>query len=142
MIGAEPLCSVLRTELLSAAKSAAPMLGMCCAIEYLTRKYSDASSTSAKYVGVGISCFQSEQRGRRWDTPPRTRPSLISSRRPSTRCTTPAPPGRTAAISSPPPPDGTMLLASGYGNNPNTGSGLGFVKVSLADGRRWNLLAG
>ena len=35
-----------------------------------------------------------------------------------------------------------MLLASGYGNNPNTGSGLGYVKVSLADGRRWNLLAG
>ena len=36
-----------------------------------------------------------------------------------------------------------MLLASGYGSNPNTGSGLGYVvKVSLADGRRWNLLAG
>jgi len=39
-------------------------------------------------------------------------------------------------------PDGTMLLASGYGNNPNTGTGLGYVKVSLADGRHWDLLAG
>ena len=39
-------------------------------------------------------------------------------------------------------PDGTMLLASGYGNNPNTGSGLGYVKVSLADGRHWDLLSG
>lgn len=39
-------------------------------------------------------------------------------------------------------PDGTMLLASGYGNNPNTASGLGYVKVSLADGRHWDLLSG
>ena len=39
-------------------------------------------------------------------------------------------------------PDGTMLLASGYGNNPNTKSGLGYVKVSLADGRHWDLMAG
>lgn len=39
-------------------------------------------------------------------------------------------------------PDGSMLLASGYGNNPNTASGLGYVKVSLADGRHWDLLAG
>jgi hypothetical protein len=38
--------------------------------------------------------------------------------------------------------DGTLLLASGYGNNPNTGTGLGYVKVSLADGRHWDLLAG
>ena len=35
-----------------------------------------------------------------------------------------------------------MLLAAGYGNNPNTGSGLGYVKVSLADGRHWDLLSG
>lgn len=39
-------------------------------------------------------------------------------------------------------PDGTMLLASGYGNNPNTGTALGYVKVSLADGRHWDLLSG
>ena len=26
-------------------------------------------------------------------------------------------------------PDGSLLLASGYGNNPNTKSGLGYVKV-------------
>jgi hypothetical protein len=39
-------------------------------------------------------------------------------------------------------PDGTLLLASGYGNNPNTGTGLGYVKVSLADGRHWDLMAG
>jgi hypothetical protein len=39
-------------------------------------------------------------------------------------------------------PDGKLLLASGYGNNPNTGTGLGYVKVSLADGRHWDLLAG
>lgn len=39
-------------------------------------------------------------------------------------------------------PDGSLLLASGYGNNPNTGTGLGYVKVSRADGRHWDLLAG
>ena len=39
-------------------------------------------------------------------------------------------------------PDGTMLLASGYGNNPNTRTAMGYVKVSLADGRHWDLLAG
>lgn len=39
-------------------------------------------------------------------------------------------------------PDGAMLLASGYGNNPNTGTGMGYVKVSLADGRHWDLMAG
>ncbi|PRC43185.1 hypothetical protein C6A85_000000106650 [Mycobacterium sp. ITM-2017-0098] len=39
-------------------------------------------------------------------------------------------------------PDGDVLLASGYGNNPNTGTGLGYVKVTLADGRHWDLLAG
>ncbi|MBB2772542.1 MULTISPECIES: hypothetical protein [Mycolicibacterium] len=39
-------------------------------------------------------------------------------------------------------PDGSMLLASGYGNNPNTRSGLGYVKVTLADGRHYDLMAG
>jgi hypothetical protein len=39
-------------------------------------------------------------------------------------------------------PDGTVLLASGYGNNPNTQSGLGYCKVTLADGRHWDLMAG
>src|ERR1700749_2128118 len=39
-------------------------------------------------------------------------------------------------------PDGTMLLASGYGNNPNTGSGLGYVKVSLDGGPNRERLAG
>ena len=39
-------------------------------------------------------------------------------------------------------PDGTVLLASGYGNNPNTTSGLGYAKVTLADGRHWDLMAG
>ena len=39
-------------------------------------------------------------------------------------------------------PDGSLLLASGYGNNPNTGTGMGYVKVSMADGRHWDLLAG
>jgi hypothetical protein len=38
--------------------------------------------------------------------------------------------------------DGTLLLASGYGNNPNTKSGLGYVKVTMADGRHYDLLAG
>ncbi|GEM_PF-244578 len=38
--------------------------------------------------------------------------------------------------------DGSLLLSSGYGNNPNTGTGLGYVKVSMADGRHWDLLAG
>lgn len=39
-------------------------------------------------------------------------------------------------------PDGDLLLASGYGNNPNTKSGLGYVKVTFADGRHYDLLAG
>lgn len=39
-------------------------------------------------------------------------------------------------------PDGTVLLASGYGDNPNTQSGLGYAKVTLADGRHWDLMAG
>jgi hypothetical protein len=39
-------------------------------------------------------------------------------------------------------PDGTTLLATGYGNNPNTSSGLGYAKVTLADGRHWDLMAG
>ena len=38
-------------------------------------------------------------------------------------------------------PDGTCCWR-GYGNNPNTGTGLGYVKVSLADGRHWDLMAG
>ena len=39
-------------------------------------------------------------------------------------------------------PDGKVLVASGYGNNPNTTSGLGYAKVTLADGRHWDLMAG
>ena len=39
-------------------------------------------------------------------------------------------------------PDGSLLLASGYGNNPNTRSGLGYVKVTFADGRHYDLMAG
>lgn len=39
-------------------------------------------------------------------------------------------------------PDGKILLATGYGNNPNTKSGMGYVKVTLADGRHWDLMAG
>ena len=39
-------------------------------------------------------------------------------------------------------PDGKILLASGYGNNPNTKSGLGYAKVTLAGGRHWDLMAG
>ncbi len=40
------------------------------------------------------------------------------------------------------PPDGSMLLATGFGNNPNTKVGHGYVKVALADGRHWDLDAG
>src|ERR1700742_2273551 len=39
-------------------------------------------------------------------------------------------------------PDGTLLLASGYGNNPNTDTAMGYVKVTRADGRHWDLLSG
>jgi hypothetical protein len=39
-------------------------------------------------------------------------------------------------------PDGEVLVTSGYGNNPNTKSGLGYAKVTLADGRHWDLMAG
>jgi hypothetical protein len=35
--------------------------------------------------------------------------------------------------------DGTILLVTGYGNNPNTQSAHGYAKVSLADGRHWDL---
>lgn len=36
-------------------------------------------------------------------------------------------------------PDGTLLLVTGYGNNPNTQSAHGYAKLSLADGRHWDL---
>jgi len=39
-------------------------------------------------------------------------------------------------------PDGSILMASGYGNNPNSQTGLGYVKVTLADDRHWDLMAG
>lgn len=35
--------------------------------------------------------------------------------------------------------DGTILVVTGYGNNPNTQSAHGYAKVSLADGRHWDL---
>jgi hypothetical protein len=38
-------------------------------------------------------------------------------------------------------PDGTILLANGYGNNPNTQSAMGYAKVGLADGRHWDFSA-
>lgn len=38
--------------------------------------------------------------------------------------------------------DGSLLITTGYGNNPNQGSGAGYCKVSMADGRHWDLLAG
>ena len=36
-------------------------------------------------------------------------------------------------------PDGTMLVTTGYGNNPNTQSAHGYAKLALADGRHWDL---
>ena len=36
-------------------------------------------------------------------------------------------------------PDGTILITNGYGNNPNTQSAHGYGKLSLADGRHWDL---
>jgi hypothetical protein len=38
-------------------------------------------------------------------------------------------------------PDGTLLLATGYGNNPNTKRGSAYAKLALADGRHWDLSA-
>lgn len=35
--------------------------------------------------------------------------------------------------------DGSFLLAMGYGNNPNVGRAMGYAKLSLADGRHWDL---
>ncbi len=35
--------------------------------------------------------------------------------------------------------DGSVLLATGYGNNPNTNRGSGYAKIALADGRHWDL---
>jgi len=39
-------------------------------------------------------------------------------------------------------PDSTLLVTSGYGNNPNTQTAQGYAKVSLADGRHWDLDVG
>jgi hypothetical protein len=36
-------------------------------------------------------------------------------------------------------PDGTMLLVTGYGNNPNSQTAHGYFKLALADGRHWDL---
>ena len=36
-------------------------------------------------------------------------------------------------------PDHTLLVTTGYGNNPNTRSAHGYAKVALADGRHWDL---
>ena len=36
-------------------------------------------------------------------------------------------------------PDGTILLASGYGNNPNTAADWATSKSPCADGRHWDL---
>lgn len=39
-------------------------------------------------------------------------------------------------------PDGSLLVTTGYGNNPNQRSAVGYGKVACADGRHWDLLAG
>jgi hypothetical protein len=39
-------------------------------------------------------------------------------------------------------PDGSLLIATGYGNSPITHNSLGYGKVALADGRHWDLTAG
>src|SRR6266403_832450 len=39
-------------------------------------------------------------------------------------------------------PDASLLMTTGYGNNPNQHNGLGYCKVAMADGRHWDLLAG
>jgi hypothetical protein len=39
-------------------------------------------------------------------------------------------------------PDGSVLITTGYGNNPNQGSSAGYGKVALADGRHWDLMVG
>ncbi len=36
-------------------------------------------------------------------------------------------------------PDGSLLITTGYGNNPNTQSAHGYFKLALADGRHWDL---
>jgi hypothetical protein len=36
-------------------------------------------------------------------------------------------------------PDGSMLVTTGYGNNPNTQSAHGYIKVALGDGRHWDI---
>lgn len=35
--------------------------------------------------------------------------------------------------------DGTVLIACGYGNNPNSGNAAGYAKLALADGRHWDI---
>jgi hypothetical protein len=39
-------------------------------------------------------------------------------------------------------PDGSLLVTSGYGNNPNQGTSNAYGKVALADGRHWDFSAG
>ena len=36
-------------------------------------------------------------------------------------------------------PDGTLMLVTGFGNHPNTQHAHGYAKLSLADGRHWDL---
>lgn len=38
--------------------------------------------------------------------------------------------------------DGSLLVTSGYGNNPNQGRSNGYGKVALGDGRHWDLTGG
>src|SRR5207253_4604887 len=39
-------------------------------------------------------------------------------------------------------PDASIVVATGYGNNPNSQSGHGYGKLTLADGRHWDFDAG
>lgn len=39
-------------------------------------------------------------------------------------------------------PDGSLLVTSGYGNNPNQGTANAYGKVALADGRHWDFGSG
>ena len=60
----------------------------------------------------------------------------------STGSTTRSRAGRTATTSTSTRFEGSLLVTTGYGNNPNTQSAVGYVKVALADGRHWDVDAG
>ena len=83
-----------------------------------------------------------QERAVSWAIPPPTSRSRTSCRDRSTRCITPTTHGRTGATSSPRHPTATCCWRPGTATTRTPRRGLGYVKVTFADGRHYDLLAG